>query len=76
MSLDGLNTQADLQRWLQGQLRTPGILPPAAMSPIGLTKTGAPDDSDFPNPPKNGTLAIDDSGPTLYARIAGVWSAL
>jgi hypothetical protein len=76
MSLGALQDEADLKRWLEQQLQTPGVLPQNPQPAIALTKAGVPADSDFPNPPGNGILALDSTGPTLYARLAGEWKAL
>jgi len=76
MTLGGLQDEADLKRWLEDQLRTPGVVPREAEPAISLTKAGVPADSDFPNPPGNGILALDTTGPTLYARVNDVWKAL
>jgi hypothetical protein len=73
--LGNLQNEADLRRWLQQQLATPGILP-SPKPDVSLVKNGVPADSDFPKTPGDGTLALDSSGPTLYCRVAGVWSAV
>jgi hypothetical protein len=78
MALGGLKTEADLKRFLEQQLQTPGVLPQAPQPAISLTKSGEPKDADFPNTPGNGILALDTSTapPTLYARVGGNWTAL
>jgi len=78
MSLvDEIQNTADLLRWLEQKLQQPGVMPPPAVqSAISLTKAGVPADSDFPSTPGNGILALDTTGPTLYARANGAWVAL
>lgn len=76
MTLGGLQDEADLRRWLEDQLRTPGVMPREPEPAVSLTKAGAPADSDFPAPPGNGILALDTTGPTLYVRTGGEWKAL
>lgn len=74
---DEIQNKADLRRWLEQEFQTPGVMPAApAQAPISLTKAGVPADSDFPSTPGNGILALDTTGPTLYARVAGSWVAL
>lgn len=78
MTLGNLQDEADLRRWLEAQLQTPGVLPENPKPAITLTKAGKPSDADFPNPPGNGILALDTSTevPTLYARVNGEWTEL
>jgi hypothetical protein len=76
--IGGIKTEGDLKRWLEEQLRTPGVAPQEPRPAVSLTKNGTPSDSDFPAPPGNGNLALDTSTtpPTLYSRVAGEWKAL
>jgi hypothetical protein len=75
MAVGNLRTEGDLRRFVQSELRRPGSLP-AAKPAIALMKSGVPSDGDFPNPPGDGILALDTSGPTLYARVGGAWVAI
>lgn len=40
------------------------------------TKAGVPVDGDFAQTPPDGTLVLDTTGPTLYARSGGTWQAV
>jgi hypothetical protein len=72
-----IQSKGDLKRWLEQVLQEPGVLPPSTpQSPIALTKAGEPLDSDFPNTPGNGILALDTTGPRLWARTGGGWVKL
>lgn len=75
MSLSNeITNKADLKRWLVQALQDPGVLPPPSpQAAISLAKAGVPADSDFPNTPGNGIMALDTTGPTLYARVGGSW---
>lgn len=72
--LDEVKDLGDLQRWLEQTVQKPGVLPPSTpQAAISLTKAGVPADTDFPNTPGNGILALDTTGPKLYARVNGAW---
>jgi len=75
--LDEIENKGDLKRWLQTTLQDPEVMPPPTpQAAIALTKAGAPADTDFPSTPGNGILALDITGPTLYARVGGSWVKL
>jgi hypothetical protein len=78
MSFGALKSEADLRRWLENELRTPGVMPREPQAAISLTKAGAPSDNDFPAKPGNGLLALDTSTEpwTLYARANDEWKPL
>jgi len=76
MVFGALKSEGDLRRWLEDQLRTPGVMPRESQPAVSLTKAGAPADTDFPSTPADGVLALDTTGPTLYARVAGEWKPL
>jgi hypothetical protein len=76
VTLGALQDESDLKRWLEDQLRTPGVVPQNPQPALSLMKAGAPSDDDFPGEPGNGILALDTTGPTLYARADGEWKAL
>lgn len=74
MSLGALQNEGDLRRFIDRELARPGVLsiPPA----VSLIKNGVPSDEDFPKPPLDGTLALNEAGPTLYCRVGGEWLAV
>ena len=69
-----LSTRGELRRFIEAELRRPGAIP--VVSSVALIKAGVPSDADFPNPPANGTLAINSLVPQLYARLGGAWEGL
>jgi hypothetical protein len=65
----------NLYRGAADQLKTDDLL--VAESVTLKLKAGTPADADFTNTSvPNGAVAIDTTGPTLYARIAGSWTAI
>lgn len=75
MSIGAITDEASLERWLQKRLETPGTLAPPKAD-VSLVKEGVPDDTDFPNPPGDRTLAYDREGETLYIRDEDEWKPL
>lgn len=75
MGIGNIQTEGDLRRLIDAELRRPGSRPPAQPG-ISLIKSGAPTDADFPNAPGNGIFAFDRTAGVLYARIDGSWVAV
>lgn len=75
MSIDGIDNRAGIAALVKEVLAEPGVLP-GPQPNVALRKNGVPADSDFPNPPKDGTTAFDRATSTLYVRDEDEWVAI
>jgi hypothetical protein len=73
MALGTLESEGDLNRWLQQRLATPGVLPPPKADVSLTIEKGEPSDEDFPQPPADRTLVYSRETGTLYIRDEGEW---
>lgn len=79
--IGNLKSESDLARFIRKEVQKPDVVRVPAVAPIALVKVeseGPVTDVDFPNPPGDRTLAIQEEGglKVLVCRLGGVWTAI